>query len=300
MWTHPRKGTLVTLLFPEGEVREMRVHQRDEATSQSEVGRIPAKSVAALQAAARLILTRPSTFPSGATTEGFSLAIQTGASPLPERWVNVQTLAADPAMSAFRQQVLTARAQAEGGRFAWRSLAGRLFFLLLAVSLGICWLIVRDWRAGDRLERTAERVSGTVVQREGKSGFDQDKSIRVRLVPSHGPAQEAKIKQYLSAENWASASVGSTVQLLYLPSENQTFVASDILRWQHDKKWIPLFPLLLVLLGLSFLIFFPRYRVGAHSDGQEYLVVGDTVVGDDKDLPVSRLTLNITRFLWKF
>ncbi len=60
MWTHPRKGTLVTVLYPEGAVREMRAHQRDDATSQSEVGRIPAKRVAALQSAARLILTRPS------------------------------------------------------------------------------------------------------------------------------------------------------------------------------------------------------------------------------------------------
>ena len=203
-------------------------------------------------------------------------------------------------MRTFRTEILAARAEAEGGRFRWRSLAGRLFWLLLAVSLGILWLIVRDWRDGNELDRHGERLSGIVIAREGDSGQDPRKFLRVRFTPRNGPEQVVRIERYLSAENWAAAPAGASVDLLHLSDRHETYLESDILRWQRDKKWIVLFPAALVFLGLAFLTFYPRYRIGVHADGQEYLIVGDSVVSDDKDLPISRLTLNVSRLLWRY
>lgn len=298
MWHHPQRGGLVTAVLPDGEVRELRSHPRDDSVSQGTVGRIDPERVTGLLAAARLVLQTPVVPATDPLPEGFSVALKGTEGALTERWVAATELSGDPGLRTLREQVLAVRAAAEGGRFRWRSLAGRLFWLLIAVSLGILWLILRDGQTGNELERHGERLSGQVIRREGKSGYDRDKFIEVRFSPQGGGEVVTKIEQYLSAENWAAAVPGTSVALLHLPLRQQTYLESDIRRWQHDKHWIVLFPAALSLLGFAVLVCFPRYRVGVHSDGQEYLIVGDKVVSDDKDFPVSRLALNVSRLLW--
>jgi hypothetical protein len=304
MWSHPQKGSLVTVIQPDGEVREMRLHKKDTNPSECGVGCIPIAMAQTLHTIALTLLTVKSHFPEGeAFPEGYSLAVKQDENQVLERWTFAQDLPNSPEIAKFRQQLLAARKTAEGGRFTWRSLGGRMFFLFLAVGLFVTGLTVQGWREGDEMARQGEHLTGLVTKRDGTGGYDPGKFIRVRFTPQAGQArgkqQEANIADYLSAENWEAAKTGTNVALLYLPSKNLTYVEADILRWQQDKKWFTLFPLGLLILGMGCLVLLPRYRIGVHSDGQEYIVEKDYVLSDDKDMPVSRLSLNISRVLWR-
>lgn len=298
MWQHPTKGTLMTVFAPDGEVSEMRLHRKDAAASHCSVGRVSAGTLTALTAAAQPLLEKGVNFAQDESKELYSLGRVGADGALTERWVPATELPRDAAMSACRKAALAARNEAEGGRFAWRSLAGRLFWICLVVTGFLLVLHVMNSNSSNALEKEAQRLTGIVTERSGKTGYDQSKYIKVRFTPQGGTEQEAKTSEYLSAENWEAATPGSEVKLFYHPKEG-VHLESDILRFQGMKHWILLLPLVLMGIAIGSLLLIPHYRVGVHADGQEYIVSGDRVLGDDKDMPISRLSLNVGRVLWR-
>mgnify|MGYP000862395476 FL=1 len=298
-WRHPTQGSLATVFAPDGTVSEWRRHIRDDRPSQCPVGSIGTNELDALSVAAAALM---SATPMDSVTDGESLYVgrvnNHGA--LEMRVVDAATVDRGvlPAWTALRAQALALRNRAEGGRFRWRSLAGRLFWISLLVGLYVLYLWFQGNREAAQIEREGWRATATVVERVGRSGMDEHKFLLVRFADRAGASATSQISEYLSAPHWEAATPGSEVQVLQLQGRG-TYLVEDIERYQHQKQWFLGFPLLLIGMALGALRLLPRYRIGTHADGQEYIVDGDRVVSDDKDTPVSRLNINLARMLWR-
>jgi len=298
-WCHPRKGTLATVVKPDGEMQQGRQHPKDDEIFFAKLGRIPAMEASRLYDAARqLPLTGgvPQAFSTG-EPECVEARLLDAAGERALR-VAVSDLPGQPALAEFRKAIIAARKTACGGFLAWNSIAGRMTFLFSFIVLMMCYWLIRDSRRVNQLEKTAQRMEATVTEHSGKNGFDPDKFIKVKFEPPGGVGAEAKIAAYLSAENWDAAKPGSTVRIWRDPATGEAWVENDLLRWQHDKKWVFILPLGLALIGLALCTFLSRYRVGVHADGQEFLMQEDRVSGDDKDMAISRTSINAGKMLY--
>ena len=299
-WSSPKLGWLATIIHPDGLVKQSRLYSAAGTPSDDEMGRLAAQKVRRLQTLARAVLDAPLlTGDVAHDVERVELNVSDASG---SRSVSVPVVELDrhPAMAKMRRAIVAARTRTGGGFFSWRSPAGRLTYLLAGLMACFTWWIVRDWRAGSRMEREAQRIEGTVTAREGKSGTDKDKYITVSFIPQGSAgAQETKIADYLSAENWSAADPGSKVSLWHLPETKQTYLESDIIRWNSDKKWIVVLPLGIAACLAPIIWILRRHRVGAHADGQEYLIKGDRVTSDDKAAIINRTKSNVVRLLFR-
>ncbi len=299
-WCSPKYGWLATIIRADGLVRQSRLFSPKDAPAGDDLGRIPPEQ--ALQA---LALSREALKDAGRGEgesmndyERVELHLLEGAENR-SVCVAVSGLKNHPALVRVRQAVLSARRQTGGGFFSWRSPGGRLTWLLLALMVAFAWWIIRDWRAGDRMAREASRVEGTVTAREGESGTDRNKFIKVNFTPPGGTDREVKISEYLSAENWSAASPGSRIKLWHLSATDQTYLESDIMRWNGDKKWIVILPLGIAACMFPIIWSLRRHRVGVHEDGQEYLIKDDAVTADDKAAMINRTKANFIRLAFR-
>jgi hypothetical protein len=109
-----------------------------------------------------------------------------------------------------------------------------------------------------------------------------------------------RIADFLSAENFSAAAPGTEVRVLYEPTKKRAYLENDIERYNKQESWIfpgPLF--FFIAAGGLLVLWVGRRSVGLYEDGQEYLIAGDRVKLDDKDLPVSRLALNTARLFMR-
>lgn len=300
-WQHPHNGSLATVFYPDGSVTEVRLHRKEVQASVCKVGQIGPQRWAALRSASELVCQkglRDVAQDSSAADEYFTALRITDRGQCEERTTPASELEQNTLLAEFRREVLAARDDAEGGRFRWRSLAGRLFWLCipLAMALLFCWWI--DSVSSVRLQREGQQEIATVVQRVGHDSYDEQKALVVQFANRNNTIVKATIKEYLSAVQWEQGVPGHTIAILN-HSQLGTFVAEDIARFERTKAYFLLLPLGLLVLALVALLLFPRMRIGCHADGQEYVVMGDRVVSDDKDMPVSRLTISIGRLLWR-
>jgi hypothetical protein len=201
-------------------------------------------------------------------------------------------------MQALRDAVVAMRKKVSGGFLSWRSIGGRLLWLLIAIISCMTWWIVRDWRETDRLARTAERPLALVTERFGKNGLDANKYITVQFTLQSGQVTTARVAEFLSQENWDKAEPGAQVPVFHDASTGRTYLQADIERWNRDKKWIPLLPIGIAVPIVVICICLSSYRVGVHDDGREYLVYEDYVTADDREALVDRTSYNLGRALW--
>jgi hypothetical protein len=295
-WCHPKHGVLQTIIEPT-RVSEARKHAKDTEFVVNAVGAIQSKHAAAVAVAAKRVLQNAN----HATLDRAHYAVSIKG----ESGVHACLISGmDEPMQALQAAVLKAREVAEGGRLAWRSLGGRLAFVFAAVTLLVVAFLIHGWRQSNGLQVAGQSVSALVTERSGANGFDKDKFIVVRYeLPANVSANASpqpltvKIDKYLSDENWRAATPGATITLLAHGTLG-VYVAADIERFQRQKKYFILLPLLFGGLAIGALFVLPKYRIGSRSDGDEYIVDGDQVIGDDKDMPISRTAINMGRFLW--
>ncbi|HEX2750742.1 MAG TPA: hypothetical protein VHM91_22245 [Verrucomicrobiales bacterium] len=300
-WSSPKLGWLATIVHPDGLVKQSRLHSAADTPSDDEMGRLTPQKAKFLQTLALAVLEAPLlTGDAAHDVERVELNVSDASG---NRCISVPVVELDrhPAMAKMRKAIVAARTRTGGGFFSWRSPSGRLTYLLAVLMACFAWWIVRDWRTGSRMAQEARRIEGTVITREGKSGTDKDKYITVSFMPQGAStAQEAKIADYLSAENWSAAEPGSKVKLWNLPETNQIYLESDIIRWNSDKKWIVILPLGIAACMAPIIWVLRRHRIGAHGDGQEYLIKGDRVTSDDKGTVINRTQGNFVRLLFRF
>ena len=303
-WQSPKQGTLETIIGADGTVRQRRRLPRDTETSEMILGQITANRCQAVMSSAHGIAENLPPRPAGVamiftepvTVETVSFRLRDGSSDQGQS-VPVKELASHPEIRNLRYEVIAIRKLVNGGNFGWRSISGRLMWLLLFIMLCFAYWIVQDWRLTDRMQQLGERLEARVVARDGNSGFDKSKSITVAFTTSERKEREMKIAQYLSAENWELAASESSVRIWFDPVYDVAFTESDMLRWQRDKRSILFLPIGIALPILLICYLFRGHRVGVHDDGQEYLVNGDRVVSDDKTAIVNRTSVNLVRLV---
>jgi hypothetical protein len=303
-WLHPSRGSLLTTIAPDGTVAEWRQHPKDVVPSENAVGAATGDYARIAAAYDALAAGEAATSLEAVGQEAWVTTRKGADGKLVWQAIAVAATTQERAWQDLRGVALAARAHAEGGRFAWRSLAGRLFWLCVPLALLLLGMLVFDASSTSRVLRDGVHVQATVVAREGKSAHDDKKALLVSMPALFATSPStARITEYLSAEQWEQAVPGQDVRVVYrdvaAASRNEVFVEADLQRFQRQKGFALALPLVLVSIALAVLVFWPRYRIGRHDDGQEYIVDGDRVVSDDKDMPVSRLTINIARVLWR-
>lgn len=304
-WQSPKQGTLETIVGADGTVRQRRRHPKDTETSEMNLGRIDAERCQAIMSSAHKIAENLPPRPVAAivsaepvTVETVSFRLRDGSNDQSQT-IPVKELAKHPDLRRLRREVIAVRNLVNGSNFGWRSVSGRLMWLLLFIMLCFAYWIIQDWRLTDRMQQMGERLEARVVARAGKSGFDKDKYITVAFTSGDRRDREMKISQYLSAENWEQAAPESTVRIWFDPVYDVAFTERDMLRWQRDKRSILFLPIGIAIPILVICYWFRGHRVGVHDDGQEYLVKGDRVVADDKSAAISRTSVNAVRlFGW--
>ncbi|MCW3055146.1 MAG: hypothetical protein JWN14_4316, partial [Chthonomonadales bacterium] len=161
----------------------------------------------------------------------------------------------------------------------------RWFFLTAAVTMALGIYIVYDIKHDGQLQARSQTVTATVLEHNGVPYKSESLTVKVNT-DKHVP--DVHIYKYLSHANWEAAPVGSSVDLVYDAQSGQGWLAADLMRWQHDKKtiWvIPGFLLAMAFVGLSWL---RRYEIGVYGSGEEYMILEDRVVTDDRDFLTSR------------
>ncbi len=282
-WAKDGKGSLTTVFKPDGKVSQERRFRSDDEISDEPVGTLPVERYQQLLRQAEDCL-------GGAPSDDQGETVQLTVGDRTTGPTDVDRLGR--AMHVMRRKVRARREKAAGGFFAWNSLGGRLAGLFLLLVLCFSYWIVRDWRYGDQLQVSGQREDATVIAQKG----DNVRNCELVLdVPGHG---ETSVKEYLSLENWKAATPGSSVRVWIDPKTGKTFLEKDMLRWQEDKKLIPILPLSFALVGFIVCYFAQRYRIGVYPGGDEYLTRGDTVACDDKDALVNRTNYQMAKMLW--
>ena len=308
-WSNPRPGSLSAVVQPDGTVWQVRSHPKDDQCSFSELGKISPEWAAELLGKALAAMSErqePPPLPEkSASSEAknisrLEVSVHSSTGPSRSYIVPEGQLAQHPALAKLRQDFIAVRKKVDGGFWAWRSLAGRMAFLFGAVVLMMAYWLIRDSRATDRLELAGQRIDAVVVEKAGKTGYDTAKYIKVDLPAEAAKPGIAKISEYLSAENWTAAEPGTVVRVWHDKNTGEAWLENDMQRWQSDKKWVAILPLSIGSIGLLICLFTKRYKVGAHGDGQEYLICGDRIAGDDKDAIVNRTAVNFGKMLSLF
>ena len=163
-------------------------------------------------------------------------------------------------------------AHAEGGRFARRSLAGRLFWLCVPLALLLLGMLVFDASSTSRVLR--DGVHASHRGRPRRQGAHDDKKALLVSMPAlfATSPSTARITEYLSAEQWEQAVPGQDVRVVYrdvaAASRNEVFVEADLQRFQRQRASRSRCRWCWCRLRFAVLVFWPRYRIGRHDDGQ--------------------------------
>lgn len=293
MWQNGQGGLLSTQIFADGQIVQQRQHDPDDEITTEDLGTIPAAQAAALAGRCREALqggasTAVSTSQAEAEDETYQLILTESEHQETSRQVMRRSLAADRAMETIRREVLAARKQVRRRWNIWTSAGARWFFLTAAVTMALGIYIVYDIQHDGQLQARSQTVSATVLQRNGVPYKNESLDVKPnidKIVPN------VHIFKYLSHANWEAAQVGGNVDMVYDAKTGQGWLAADLMRWQHDKKtvWvIPGFLLTMAFLGLAWL---RRYQIGRYGNGDEYMILEDRVVTDDRDSSISRSNL---------
>ena len=293
-----------TVVDADGKVSQVRRHRDDKEASGERIGRISAARATAIFAEARHVLpiadestAKPSMFPqfyaSLRDTDGTERDMK-----IPE-----SAMTSSSPLAPLRSSVLAARRSAYGMRLRWSSTGVRLGGAFCALSAFWGFLCVQDNMTIAALERSGERLQARVIDRtsrpsksKGYPGF-----IVVQLQSPANGEQTARIEDYLSVANFTAAVPGSVVSVLYDPAKKRAVIESDIERFKKtDKSWMWQVPLFWFVAGAILILCLGRRRVGTYEDGREYLIRGDRVERDEKDMAIPGLAVNIGRLLDRF
>lgn len=307
-WSSPRKGWLCTIVSSSGAVRQVRQYSPTVEAAADNLGHLKGDRAKRIYDLAAAVFdsekagspARVADDPQN-VTEAVELELVDEKG---ERFIRVPVAELDqhPAMVRVRQAMIKARNQIRGWRFLWYNVGGRVGTVFVLLLGFLIYLMLSDRVNLKRMEREAQRIEAIVTKQQGKNGFDKNKYVTVRLTPGNGStAQEVKISEYMSADNWEAAKPGSGVRVWYDPKTGNAFLEDDILRNIHDQQGFSLasigLPLLLTLVMVPLIWFLSRYRAGTHIDGKQYLISGDRVVLDGKALPFTDLQLLALRAL---
>lgn len=292
-WHDGKGGTLSTQISGGGQVRQVRQHDPGDIVAEQDLGVLPAEQADTLLAHCREALR---TNPSNAATlsqadyngESYQLVLSEGEHQIFSRQVPRAALNSDGALAAIRSEVLAARNKVWRRWNIWTSAGARWFFLTVAVTVALGIYIVTDIKHDNQLQSRAHTTTGTVVEQGGNSSKNEYLMVSLK---DETTAPEVRIYKYLSHPNWEAAKVGSQVDVVYDAQSGQGWLNADLQRWQHDKKTIWMIPGFLLAVAFVGLAWLRRYQIGVASGGDEYMILEDRVVTDDKDHSVSRSTL---------
>jgi len=289
-WQNGRGGMLSTQIFAGGQILQLRQHDVDDEVTPQELGVIPASQAAALATRCREALRTGASAmatgsQAGADDETYQLVLADDAQQETSRQISRRSLASDRAMETVRREVLAARKQVWRRWNIWTSAGARWFFLTAAVTMALGIYIVYDIKHDGQLQARSQTVTATVVERNGVPYKSESLTVKVNT-DKHVP--DVHIYKYLSHANWESAQVGSSVDLVYDAQSGQGWLAADLMRWQHDKNTIWVIPAFLLAMAFVGLAWLRRYQIGVYGNGEEYMILEDRVVTDDRNFMTSR------------
>ena len=305
-WSSKSYGGLSTIIRPDGSITQERQYSPKSNAVVEEIGKVSADDVQRLQELAATALASENPSAAGESppdAEVFDLQLidatdaTDGAGARAAR-VARAAIESHPAMAQLREAIIRARHRAGGGYFSYHNVGARLAFVYIAVMIFTMYLTLSGKRDLSRLQRDAQRIDATVTERHGSNGFDKYKYLMVHFIPTGGvKGVDAKVTEYLSAENWRAAKPGVKVRVWYLPATGKACLEDDLMRNIREGSGFGLFPLIFSAGALPLIWFFSRYRADAYSDGKEYMIHGDRVSLDGKAMPFSDSELLAVRAL---